>query len=66
VTKFAVITNSTFRDGPSACYGNFSALADGKGTFSMSCSGAPRTVQVEQSTPDALTIDGTAMTRCKP
>ncbi len=63
---FAVITNSTFRDGPSACYGNLGALTDGKGTFQMSCSGTARTVQVAQASPDTLTLDGVAMTRCKP
>jgi hypothetical protein len=61
-----VITNSTFRDGPSACYGNFSALADGKGTLQMSCGGTARTVQLEQASPDTLTVDGVALLRCKP
>jgi hypothetical protein len=64
--SFAVITTSTFRDGPSACYGNFGALADGKTDLKMGCTSGQRTVAVEQSTPDALTIDGTAMVRCKP
>ena len=30
---FAVITSSTFRDGPTAGYGNFGSLADGKLTL---------------------------------
>jgi len=65
-TGYAVITGSTFRDGPAACYGNFGGLADGKASLAMGCSSGPRTVAVEQSTPDALTIDGVAMVRCKP
>jgi hypothetical protein len=64
--SFAVITTSTYRDGPSACYGNFGALADGKANLKVACSSWEKTVVVEQSTPDALTIDGVAMVRCKP
>ena len=60
---FAVITNATFRDGPSAAYGNFKALVGGKLTLQAS---GPRTVALEQSTPDALTIDGKAYVRCTP
>jgi hypothetical protein len=63
---FAVITLSTFRNGPSACYGNFGPLADGKGTLAVGCSSGPKTVALEQSTPDALTVDGMALVRCKP
>ena len=60
---FAVITTATFRDGPSAAYGNFGALAEGKLTLQAS---GPRSVALEQSTPDALTIDGKAYIRCTP
>jgi hypothetical protein len=64
--SFAVITTSTFRDGPNACYGNFGALADGKISLGVACSSGQKTVVIEQSTPNALTIDGVAMVRCKP
>jgi hypothetical protein len=64
--NFAVITSSTFRDGPSAAYGNFSALKDGKGTLAAGGASGQRTIQVEQTTPDALTIDGKAYVRCSP
>jgi hypothetical protein len=64
--SFAVITTSTFRDGPGACYGNFGALADGKASLKMGCTSGQRMVAIEQTTPDTLTIDGTAMVRCKP
>ena len=60
---FAVITTSTFRDGPSAVYGNFGALTGGKLTLQAS---GPRSVALEQTTPDALTIDGKAYVRCTP
>jgi hypothetical protein len=63
---FAVITTSTYRDGPSACYGNFKGMTDGKGALQMSCSGTQKSVQLEQSTPDSLSIDGKAMVRCAP
>lgn len=64
---FAVITTSTFRNGPSACYGNFAGpLVDGKASFSMGCTGGQQTVEVTQSSPDALTVNGTALVRCKP
>ena len=65
-TDFAVITLATFRDGASACYGSFGALADGKGTLNASCSGVKKSVAIAQSAPDALTVDGTALVRCKP
>jgi hypothetical protein len=63
---FAVITGATFRNGPSACYGNFGALADGKASLSMGCSSGQQTVAVEQSSADALSINGTTLVRCKP
>ena len=64
--NFAVSTSSTFRDGPSAAYGNFSALKDGKGTLAAGGASGQRTIQVEQTSPDALTIDGKAYVRCSP
>ena len=63
---FAVITTSTFRDGPSASYGNFGALKDGKGTLQAGGASGQRSIAIEQSTPDALTIDGKAYVRCTP
>src|SRR5262249_31700273 len=63
---FAVITTSTFRDGPSASYGNFGALANGKATVSVGGSSGSRTIAIEQTSPDALTIDGKAYVRCTP
>jgi hypothetical protein len=63
---FAVITVSTFRNGPSASFGNFKKLVDGKTTLSMGGSSGQKTVALEQSSPDALTIDGTALVRCSP
>jgi hypothetical protein len=64
--NFAVITSSTFRDGPSAAYGNFSALKDGKGTLASGGASGQRSIAVEQTAPDALTIDGKAYVRCSP
>ena len=64
--NFAVITSSTFRDGPSAAYGNFSALKDGKGTLAAGGASGQRSIAVEQASPDALTIDGKAYVRCSP
>ncbi|HVY51333.1 MAG TPA: hypothetical protein VHA07_07175 [Devosia sp.] len=63
---FAVITTATFRDGPSAFYGNFGALADGKITLSVGGAGGSRTISLEQTSPDSLSIDGKAYTRCTP
>jgi len=65
-TGFAVITVSTFRDGPSALFGNFGALKDGKAALQMGGSGGQRTVNIEQTSPDALSIDGKAYVRCVP
>ncbi len=59
---FAVITLATFRDGPSALFGNFKALADGKTTLMA----GDRSIALEQSSADALSIDGTAYVRCTP
>jgi len=63
---FAVITTSTFRDGPSAAYGNFGALKDGKETLAAGGASGQRSIAVEQTSPDALTIDGKAYVRCSP
>jgi hypothetical protein len=63
---FAVITGSTFRDGPSAAYGNFGALADGKTTLDAGGSSGQRSIAIELTAPDALTIDGKALVRCTP
>lgn len=60
--NFAVITSSTFRDGPTAEYGNFGGLADGKAELKA----GQRSVSIAQTTPDALTIDGKAYVRCVP
>lgn len=60
--NFAVITTATYRDGPNASYGNFGVLKDGKLTIKAGA----RTIAVEQTSPDALTIDGKAYIRCKP
>ena len=63
---FAVITTSTFRDGPSAAYGNFSALKDGKGTLAAGGASGQRSIAVEQASSDALTIDRKPYIRCSP
>ena len=63
---FAVITGSTFRDGPSAAYGNFGALTDGKTTLEAGGSSGQRSIAIELTAPDALTIDGKALVRCTP
>jgi hypothetical protein len=61
-TDFAVITPSTFRNGPSAVYGNFKGLADGKGTLTA----GTQKITLEQTGPDALAVNGVAMVRCVP
>ena len=64
---FAVITLSTFRNGPSALFGNFAGgLKDGKASFNMGGASGQQTLTLEQSAPDALTVNGTAMVRCVP
>ena len=66
-TDFAVITVSTFRNGPNALYGNFAkGLKDGKASFTMGGSAGQQTLTLEQSSPDALTVNGVAMVRCVP
>jgi len=61
-TGFAVITTSTYRTGPSAEFGAFGAMTDGK----ISLEVGDKTVALEQTSPDTLTIDGVAMVRCTP
>lgn len=61
---FAVITVSTFRDGPLPAFGHLGPLTDGKVTVSLS--GGTRTIAIEQTSADALTIDGKAYVRCTP
>lgn len=63
---FAVITVSTFRDGPSAVYGNFGGMTGGKKTLQGGGAAGQRSIALEQSAPDALTIDGKAYVRCTP
>jgi len=64
--NFAVITSSTFRDGPTAAYGNFAGLVDGKGTLKAGGANGQRSISIAQTTPDALTIDGKDYVRCVP
>ncbi len=61
-TGFAVITTATYRTGPSASFGAFQPMTDGKVALDVD----GRSVALEQTSPDALTIDGVAMVRCKP
>lgn len=63
--RFAVVTANSFRDGPSAGYGNFGPLVDGKLTASV-VGGSTPSITLEQSAPDTLTVNGTAMIRCTP
>ena len=65
-TDFAVITVSTFRNGPSALFGNFKKLVDGKTMLKMGGASGQKTVAIEQTAPDAITVDGTALVRCTP
>jgi hypothetical protein len=64
--NFAVITTSTFRDGPSAAYGNFGPLADGMTTLKVGGANGQRSIAIAQKTPEALTIDGKDYVRCVP
>ena len=65
-SNFAVVTRTTFRDGPKAYFGNFGPLSDGKLSLTVRAAQGTRTIVMEQSTPDALTVDGKALVRCKP
>jgi hypothetical protein len=63
-SDFAVITRSTFRDGPKAYFGNFGPATDGKLSITVRAAQGTRTIAIEQTTPDALTVDGKALIRC--
>ena len=64
---YAVITVATFRDGPSAIYGNFGTLdADGKTTLNAGGRSGTRSIALQLTDPNALTIDGKAYVRCSP
>jgi hypothetical protein len=63
---FAVITGSTFRDGPSAAYGNFGPLTDGKATLEAGGTGGSRSIAIEQTSRDTLSINGKDYVRCTP
>jgi hypothetical protein len=57
---YAVITSATFRDGASASYGNFGQLKGG----ALTIKAGARSIDIAQTTPDALTIAGTSYVRC--
>ena len=61
---FAVITRSTFRDGPNTYFGSLGAMADGKLSITVRAAQGTRTIVLEQTAPDALTVDGKALIRC--
>jgi hypothetical protein len=63
-TNYAVITRSTFRDGDKTYFGNFGPLADGKLSITVRAASGTRTIAVEQTAPDTLSVDGKAMIRC--
>ncbi len=63
-TNFAVITRSTFRDSDKPYFGNFRPLEDGKLTVKVRAAQGTRSIALEQSAPDALSIDGKALIRC--
>ena len=64
--NFAVVTTSTFRDGPKAYFGNFAGLVDGKLSVTVRAAAGTRTIAIEQAAPDTLTVDGKALIRCVP
>lgn len=63
-SNFAVITRSTFRDGPKSYFGQFGALEAGKLSITVRAAQGTRTIVIEQAMPDALTVDGKALVRC--
>jgi hypothetical protein len=63
-TNFAVITRSTFRDGDKTYFGSFGALEDGKLSITVRAAQGTRTIALEQTAPDTLSVDGKAMIRC--
>ncbi len=65
--RFAVITLSTYRDGPSAIYGNFAkGLTNGTVTFTLAAPAGQMALVLAQSAPDQLLINGQPMVRCSP
>ena len=62
--NFAVITRATFRDGEKAYFGSFGPLVDGKATLTVRAAQGSRTIALEQTATDALTVDGKALIRC--
>jgi hypothetical protein len=65
-TGYTVITTSTFREGDATMFGNFKPMADGKLTVSITDGANRRDVVLEQTSLDALTVDGQALIRCTP
>jgi len=63
-TNFAVITRSTFRDGDKTYFGSFGAMTDGKLSITVRAAQGTRTIELVQTAPDALTVDGNALIRC--
>jgi hypothetical protein len=63
---FAVITRTTFRDGPKAYFGNFGPLVEGKLSITVRAAQGSRTIEIGQTAPDTLTVDGKALIRCTP
>lgn len=61
---FAVITRSTFRDGGKAYFGSFGPMVDGKLSITVRAAQGSRTIEIEQTGPDALTVDGRNLIRC--
>ena len=63
-TYFAVITVSTFRNGPDVYFGNFAGFKDGKITTTVGGTTKHLEVTLEQTAPDTLTVNGVPMIRC--
>ncbi len=59
---FAVITTTSYRDGPTATTGTFGPLS--AGSVSLNVGGL--TVSLMQISPTSLSINGVAMVRCTP
>ena len=60
--NFAIITKSAYRAGMDVASGTFGPMTDGK----VSLQAGDKTVALEQTSPDALGINGVVMVRCKP
>lgn len=65
-TGYVVITGSTYRDDTGTCFGNFGPIEGGKGTLEAGCASGHKSVAIEQSASEAITIDGVALVRCTP